>query len=78
MPGHFALSNTEPMHLLDGETLARRRDAQELALVGAAARAPYRNRVPFGDGVLDVETVVGEDGEEPVQTVLDPCALVLG
>jgi len=75
-----AVSDTEPVRLLGGETLARRRDAPQLALVRAATRAPYRHRLPVRDGLLDVETVVGEDAEEPVQYVLDPgeAALVLG
>jgi hypothetical protein len=34
--------------------------------VRAVARAPYRHRLPVRDGLLDAETVVGEDGEEPV------------
>jgi hypothetical protein len=78
MLGHLALCDPEPVHLLGGETLARRRDALKIALVRAAARAPHRHRVPVRDGVLDVETVVGEDEKEPVQTVLGPGALVPG
>ena len=47
------------MHLLNGETLARRRDAHELALVRAAGRAAYRHHVPVRDDVLDVKRVSG-------------------
>ena len=75
---NLAVCNSEQVRLLGSETLARRRDAPELALVRAAARAAYRNRVPVRGGVLDIETVVGENGEEPLQYVLGPAALVLG
>src|SRR3712207_3579965 len=61
MLGHFAVRDPEPVHLLDGETLTRWRDAPELALVRAAAQAACRHRIPIRDGVLDVEAVVGED-----------------
>jgi hypothetical protein len=37
-----------------------------------------RYSVPVRGGVLDVETVVGEDGEQPFHYVLVPAALVLG
>jgi hypothetical protein len=39
-----------------------------------------RHRLPVGDGLLDIKTVVGEDAEEPVGYVLDrdEAALVLG
>jgi hypothetical protein len=75
---YLAVCDAEPVNLLNSETLTRRQDAPELALVRGAARAPYRHLVPVRDGVLNVGTAVGEDGEEPVQTVLDPRALVLG
>jgi hypothetical protein len=73
MLGQLALGNAKPVHLLDGETLARRRDAPQLiALVGAAGRPAYRNHVPVRDDALDVEAGVGERGYEPAQNVLGP------
>ncbi len=78
MLGHLAFCDTEPVRLLGGDTLARGQYARELAFVRADHRAPYRHRLPFRDGVLDVEAVIGKDGEEPVQAVLGPGAPVLG
>jgi hypothetical protein len=50
---------------LGGESLPHQRDAKQLTLIHGSARVPYRNRLPIG-GVLDVETVVGEDREQPL------------
>jgi hypothetical protein len=46
--------------------------------VGGGARAAHRYSVPVRGGALDLETVVGEDGEQPFHYVLVPAALVLG
>jgi hypothetical protein len=37
--------------------------------VRTAACTSYRNPVPVCDGILGIETVVGKDGEEPVNHV---------
>jgi hypothetical protein len=66
---HLAVHDAEPVRLLDGETIARRRDAPQLALVRAAARAAHCDRLPIRGGLLDVETVVGEDSQQPLHYV---------
>ena len=78
MLGHFAIRNPEPVHLLNGETLTRWRDAPELALVRDAAHATYRHPIPIRDGVLDVEVVVGEDTPTPLCVFPGVAMLVFG
>jgi hypothetical protein len=65
------------VRLLRGEALARGRYAHQLALVRAAARASYRHRLPAGGRVLDVEAVIGKDGEEPLPDAPGPAVTVL-
>ena len=67
-----AVGDAEPVRLLGGETLARGRDAPQLALVRAATRAPYRHRLPVRDGLLDVETVVGKTPKSQFSRCLTP------
>src|SRR5215210_8180029 len=75
---HLALDHAEPVRLLGGDAPARGRDTHQLALVRADHRTPHRHRLPVGGGVLDLETVVGEDAEQPLPDVPGPATLVRG
>jgi hypothetical protein len=57
---HLTANHAVDLYAGEGHLLVGRRDALELAAVGATERHAGRHHVPFGEDVLHRESKVGE------------------